>query len=116
VPFYPELARETHIEGTVTLRVSTDGKRVFAVDAQGGHPLLADAAKENVKTWTFGPHVATSFEVTFRYKLLTEECDSECHCDSSEKESVLLHLPATAEVNALSLMTCDPAVQRKRKK
>ena len=115
VPSYPELARQTRIQGTVTLRVSTDGKLVSAVDAENGHRLLANAAKENVKTWQFEPHVPTSFTVTFRYNLLPVKCDSRCNCDGKEKESVLLQLPTSVHISAKGYMTCDPAVEVRRK-
>src|SRR5207245_3861261 len=95
VPFYPDLARQTRIEGAVTLRVSTDGKLVSDVGAVSGHPILVRAATENVKTWELKPQVPTSFELTLRYKLFILECDSECNCDRGErgtKESVILNL------------------------
>lgn len=112
VPFYPELARQTRIEGTVTLRVSTDGRRVSAVEAESGHGLLVNAATENLNTWQFVPHAPATFETTFRYRLLDVKCDSHCKCDSDEKESVVLHLPADVEVSAAGIMLCDPAVER----
>ncbi len=111
VPFYPELARQTHIQGTVTLRVSTDGKRVSSVEAENGHRLLVTAAVQNVKAWQFEPHVPTAFEVTFHYKLLDAKCDSECNCESVEKESVVLQVPTNVEVSAVVVMLCDPAVE-----
>lgn len=116
VPFYPELARETHIQGIVILRVSTDGKRVSAVDAENGHRLLVNAATENVKTWQFEPHSPTTFEVKFHYRLLNSKCDSECKCQSEEKEQVVLQLPTNVEMSAVALMTCDPAVEIRHKK
>jgi TonB family protein len=118
VPFYPELARETRIQGTVTLRVSTDGKVVSVIDTESGHPILVDAATNNVKTWEFKPHAPTSFEVTFRYRLFIPECDSQCNCDQGqhgEKECVVLHLPTDTELSAPTLLTCDPAVVIRRK-
>ncbi len=109
VPFYPRVAPAARIQGVVTLRLSTDGKRVSAIEAESGPPMLAQAAKENVKTWQFEPHTPMSFEVTFHYKLLSYECDSECRCESTEKESVLLQLPTHVEVSATLPMICDPA-------
>ena len=116
VPFYPELARQAGIEGTVWLRVETDGKRVSSVDAGSGPPLLVRAVKENVKTWEFEPHAAMSVEVTFLYRLLVPECDSHCRCGTAEKESVLLQLPTRVELTARTLLTCDPAVEIRKKK
>jgi hypothetical protein len=72
--------------------------------------MLVQAAKDNVKTWQFEPHTPTSFEVTFHYKLLLpSKCDSECNCDSTEKESVLLELPTKVEVSSKAPVICDPA-------
>ena len=116
VPLYPRVIRAARIQGDVVLRVSTDGQRVSAIEDKSGPPMLAEAAKYSVKTWQFEPHTPTSFEVTFHYKLLLPtKCDSECNCDSEEKESVLLHLPTEAEVSAETLMICDPAVEIKPK-
>jgi len=75
--------------------------------------MLAQAAKENVKTWQFEQHRPTTFEATFHYKLLLSKCDSECNCDSVEKGSVLLQLPTNVEVSAKELLICDPAVESK---
>ena len=116
VPFYPELARQTRIQGTVTLRVSTEGNRVSTVEAETGHPMLVKAATDNVKTWEFKPHAPTSFQVTFRYRLLALECDSGCNCGPKEKESELLQLPTAVEVSAPPLMICDPAAEIPHKK
>jgi TonB family protein len=119
VPFYPQLARQTRIQGVVTLRVSTDGKKIAAVEGESGPRLLVQAAKDNLKTWEFEPHAPTNFQVTFRYTLFVPECDSECKCDSGQKESVLLQLPSNVELSADTLLTCDPAVtisKRKRDK
>lgn len=119
VPFYPELARATRIQGTVKLRVSTDGKIVSVIETESGHPILVGAATNNVKTWEFKPHPPTSFEVTFRYRLFVPQCDSLCNCDRGEhgeKESVVLHLPTDAELSAPTLLTCDPAVEVQHKK
>jgi hypothetical protein len=76
--------------------------------------MLITAAEENVRTWLFEQHSPTTFETTFRYKLLPSKCDSNCNCDSVEKGSVLLQLPTDVEVNAKSVQICDPAVERKR--
>jgi hypothetical protein len=75
--------------------------------------MLAQAAKVNVKTWRFDRHRPTTFEATFRYRLLPSKCDSECNCDSLEGGSVQLKLPIDVVVTAKELLTCDPAVQYK---
>lgn len=109
VPFYPRASRMARIEGTVRLRVTTDGRRVSAVQVESGHAMLAPAAQENVKTWEFEKHTPTSFEVTFRYSLLPE---SECDMDSG---TVLLRLPTQVDVTAKGWKTCDPDITAKPK-
>jgi hypothetical protein len=116
VPFYPPLARQTRIEATVTVRVSTDGHQVSAVEAEAGPLLLVDAATNNVKTWQFNPHAPTNFEVKFHYRLLNYKCDSQCNCEPEGKESVLLNLPTTVEVSAVIPMICDPAEEVRHKR
>lgn len=115
VPFYPRITQQAHIDGVVRLRISTEGSRVASVEVESGQPMLAQAAQENVKTWQFEPHTATTFETTFRYKLLPSKCDAECNnCDSVEKPSVLLQLPSDVEVNAKELMVCESASGKSR--
>lgn len=113
VPFYPRIIQVAHIEGVVGLRISTDGRRASSIEVESGQPMLAQAAKENVKTWEFEQHRPTTFEARFRYKLLTSTCDAECNCGSSEKPTVLLRLPTDAEVSAEEVLVCDPAVRTK---
>jgi TonB family protein len=114
VPLYPRTPQMAHIEGVVRLRISTDGSRASSIEVESGQPMLAQAAKENVKTWQFEQHSPTTFEATFRYRLLPSKCDSECNCDSLEKGTVLLRLPAEVEVSAKELLICDPAAENKR--
>src|SRR5208337_3616573 len=56
VPLYPLQAYLSNVEGTVLLRVTTDGHRVVATHVEQGHRLLAAAAQENVQTWQFQVH------------------------------------------------------------
>lgn len=107
VPFYPPAARVAHIEGTVRLRIATDGKTVSAITVQSGPPMLATAAEENVKTWQFKEHKSSTFDATFQYRLLSE---SECDMDNGV---VTLHLPINVEVTAKGWETCDPSVEGK---
>lgn len=109
VPFYPPLARTARIEGIVHLRLSTDGAHVSAISVQSGPPMLVPAAEENVRTWEFKAHKPTTFEVTFRYKMLPE---SDCEVGNG---TVLLRLPTEVEVSANGVQTCDPAVVTKPK-
>src|SRR5262245_6984225 len=68
VPFYPQIARRARIEGTVVLRITTDGKKVFGLIALSGPPMLSTAAAVNAKTWQFEEHTPMTFDATFRYK------------------------------------------------
>jgi hypothetical protein len=110
VPFYPPRARLAHIEGVVRLQISTDGEKVSLVEILEGQPILALAAKENVKTWRLSRHARTTFEATFRYKLLPEFV-----CEA-ENPTVLLRLPFEVEVSTKGLKTCDPSVEIRSKK
>jgi TonB family protein len=57
-PTYPALARQTHVEGRVSLNclVGTDGL-VEKVEVKKGHPLLIQAATDAVSKWKFKPVV-----------------------------------------------------------
>jgi hypothetical protein len=102
VPLYPRTADLAHIEGIVWLQVSTDGVRVSNVKIEGGPPMLAKAAADNVKTWEFSQHKPTTFKVKFTYRILA---DSGCYVDNSV---VMLRLPSEVEVSTKGVHTCDP--------
>jgi TonB family protein len=57
-PIYPELARQAHIEGRVSLScvIRTDGT-VDKIEVKSGHPLLIQAATDAVYKWKFKPTV-----------------------------------------------------------
>jgi hypothetical protein len=88
-PIYPPLARQTRIQGEVSVKVTTDGESVRDAVAQTGHPLLRKAAEDNAKTWKFVSHTPSTFNVTFRYKLM-----------ESSVEVEFLKLPAIVEILA----------------
>ena len=115
VPFYPRIPQHGYIDGTVRLRVITDGAGVASVQVESGPPMLAQAAQENVKTWRFAAHSRTSFEVTFRYQLLRTICDASCKkCVSAERPSIVLRLPREVEVNAEEAVVCSPRAEKER--
>lgn len=70
VPLYPSVARLANVEGTVHLKITTDGHRVVSTQIEDGHKLLASLAEENVRTWQFSPHEPTTFTVNYTYKLV----------------------------------------------
>ncbi len=60
-PYYPPLARQTRVHGTVVMKVKigTDG-RVHGIESESmdtpkaAFAMLKDHAEKNIKTWTFG--------------------------------------------------------------
>ena len=67
---YPPLARQARIEGTVRLRLVTNGHAVTEVVVLEGHPLLVQSATDNVRTWKFVEHPPATFDVTFNFRML----------------------------------------------
>ena len=57
-PIYPELARQAHIEGRVSLScvIRTD-VTIDKIEVKSGHPLLIQAATDAVYKWKFKPTV-----------------------------------------------------------
>ena len=106
VPMYPRILRSAQVEGVVRLQVTTNGKRVASIKALSGPPMLEKAATENVETWEFAGHHATTFETTFKYRLSETVCDKYCNCDSLEDPVVLLRLPAEVELIERELFIC----------
>jgi len=103
IPIYPLMARTARIEGTVVLKVMTDGTSVSQIDVKSGPPMLAAAAKENVSTWKFLSHTPTWFEVTFQFHI------SEPASCGYENGTTTLKLPTLVEINVNVLQTCDPS-------
>jgi len=66
-PKYPSNAESMRLQGTVRMQVTTDGHKVVDVKLSPAHPVLAQAAEKNVRTWKFADHTPTSFTVTYFY-------------------------------------------------
>lgn len=63
-PEYPNLARQMNITGAVQLQVTVTAEgNVKDVRVLGGHPVLAQAAVEAVRLWTFRSATAESVEL-----------------------------------------------------
>ncbi len=99
VPFYPIGPHTVNIQGTVRVKIATDGHHVTTatVEDDGGNPALGRAAKENAMTWQFSTHSPTSFIVTYRYILVAALEDIESNAPNSK---VVLRFPTTVEVYA----------------
>jgi TonB family protein len=63
-PMYPELARHMNLSGVVKLElvISPEGK-VKSAKVLGGHPLLAEAASDAARRWTYEPAHEQTVEV-----------------------------------------------------
>ena len=55
LPQYPPLARQARLEGAVrvTFLLRANADVPVSVEARSGHPILKNAAVENVQTWHF---------------------------------------------------------------
>lgn len=99
VPFYPPLARAAHVEGTVIVKVITNGEGVVTREVVSGHPILVDAAEENIRTWTFQPHTPASFTTTFEFRLAPDTApDYQELIRRFPDASVRLVLPGRVEI------------------
>jgi hypothetical protein len=94
VPFYPPVARTANVEGIVHIKVTTDGGSVIAALTEDGHKVLAEAARENVRTWKFLHHEPTTFTVTYRFRLVTD-------LPERNHPRIVLQLPREVEVDIL---------------
>ena len=103
VPLYPRTALLAHIQGTVKIRVTTDGKKISSLDAESGPPMLAQAAEENIRTWQFEEHKPTRFLAIFEYRI---EEPGVCAIENS---TVVLHMPLDIQISAKGVNICDPA-------
>jgi len=94
---YPRAAADARTSATVQLTATTDGQKVAAVRTLGTPSTLTAAAVENIKTWRFAPHAATSFDVTYRFAILTRGCES---LGRDTHAAATLHFPTTVDVFA----------------
>jgi TonB family protein len=77
IPYYPPLARQARVYGTVRVAftlLANSGEPV-QVEAVSGHPMLESAAVENVKTWRFrnAYAIGRKYETTINYVLTESE-------------------------------------------
>jgi len=73
---YPPLGYQARIEGMVRLRLTLDERgEVSHVDIVSGHPVLARAAEDNIKLWSFtilcknSDHPSRTIEFTYDFRL-----------------------------------------------
>jgi hypothetical protein len=96
-PKYPAKARSMHLQGSAQLKITTDGHHITHIEVLPSHPILAEEAIKNVRTWAFADHNATSFVVAYHYTL--EEHYKEKK-DPVTKCSAKMDLPTKVMVSA----------------
>jgi len=108
MPLYPLTALHVGVQGVVKIKVTTNGKKVTALDAESGPAMLVKFAKEDILTWEFTEHKPTTFVTTFEYAI---EEPAQCYFSNSV---AVLKLPLEVHISAKGLKTCDPAIEIKR--
>ncbi len=68
-PVYPELARRSHIAGTVRIQVliAANGE-VRNTKVLGGNPVLVQSAEQAVRKWRYEPGPETTLIVEFHFQ------------------------------------------------
>lgn len=112
VPSYPHDARLAHITGTVEVQVTVQEGRVVATVVRHGHPILAKATTENIKTWTFRADVNRQFATKFIYKIAAEKTASA----RQTNPTIEMHLPAFVVITARPILLEDSDERRKSPK
>jgi hypothetical protein len=97
VPMYPRAAIDARTSATVRLSVSTDGQKAVSVRVTGALSPLTTSALDNIKTWRFASHEPVSFDVTYRYAILTRGCEAP---GRDTHAAATLQFPTTVDVFA----------------
>jgi TonB family protein len=67
---YPVVAYQARISGEVVVMAQIDSEgRVQVPVRPPGHPLLVQAAEENIKTWRFQSGPGSQLKVTYHFRL-----------------------------------------------
>jgi TonB family protein len=67
---YPVVAYQAHISGEVVVMAQIDSEgRVQVPVRPPGHPMLVQAAEENMRTWRFQKGPGSELRVTYRFSL-----------------------------------------------
>jgi len=89
------------LEGTVSvsLAIGPDGK-VLSAHGAGAHPLLVQAAEENVRNWAFGfagrpRRFPFRWTILYAYKLADSAVQPAC-------PTVVMHLPTRVEITSVA--------------
>ena len=81
------------LQGMVKLEVTTDGHRVTAVKVISGHPVLTQAAIQNVESWQFDDPTPISFPVTYFFINQSDSKKDSSSADAPSKCAAKMELP-----------------------
>jgi len=96
---YPSIARYARIQGDVVLvaQIGSDG-RVSIPIRKSGHPILLQAAEDNLKTWKFQSGEDLEMEITYHFKIGGEptygDPGTRCSFDLPNSVTVVTRPPA----------------------
>ena len=77
-PKYPTLTLEGRVSGVVTVRVTIDRSGVVkSAKVIEGHPMLAEAASDAARQWTFQNGTSDKREVTLKFSFVILAATSE---------------------------------------
>jgi len=94
---YPPVARQGRIAGDVVLiaQIGSDGSVSIPI-RKSGHPLLLQAAEDNLKTWKFQTGESQEMEITYHFKLKEQSSGSaqtECAFDLPDSVTISSDAP-----------------------
>lgn len=100
-PVYPSLAEQARIQGNVILEATiNESGAVSAIRLVSGHPMLVQAAFENVKKWKFRPFEVDGKPVTAQTFVIVTFGDPSDHGAADRAEMLFQHDFWTAEESA----------------
>ena len=77
-PFYPEMSRRLHEEGTVELEIAVFGDgtvKELAIARSSGHRRLDEAALEAARAWSFHPRTGAGGVARIRHRVVFQLTD-----------------------------------------
>lgn len=104
MPLYPKIAVAARVEGTVKIKVTTNGKSVVSLETLRGPAMLVQETKKEILTWKFDENKPSTFISTFDYSF------SDPPSCSYTNSIVNAQLPLKVDIRIRRLQTCDPAV------
>lgn len=107
MPIYPSKARGAGLQGTVKVRVHTDGKKIANIEPIIGPIFLENYVKENLMTWVFREHEPAVFEVIFKFILDKNAKSTFGNCN------VVAKIPTMITITSRPEITNDPYVTKK---